>query len=176
MRFTRDERGYEYTSLILPIRREGRTDNLLLYRFRTPPYVKVGRAALDPEVMARLERQYPHVRFDWDKILREPPQTLSEEEATRRKEQRDSRDARRRRRKPLDQESVTVTLPEGDLAREGPPDEGDVLTDADLSTSDAPAEGTVPTVEGAHKRKRRRHRRRKPERDPGGNPPPNTSV
>jgi hypothetical protein len=102
LRFARDERGYEYTSLLHPVRRYGRTETQLLYCYRTPPYIKVGRPALDEEARALLERQFPDIPFDWDKILREPPQTLTEQEAARRKEQRDARDARRRRKRPIE--------------------------------------------------------------------------
>lgn len=184
MRFTRDARGYEYTCLIHPVRREGRTENLLLYCFRTPPYVKVGRPALDPDVMGRLERQYPHIRFDWDKILREPPQALTEEAATRRKDQRDARDARRKRRRLAESREEFEAVPEEDgpstepdtIVAEGPSDEADALTEADVSTSDSPAERTAPLVASAHKRRRKRRRRRRREGEPGGNPPPNPSV
>lgn len=83
-----------------PVRRDGRTEPRVLYWFRTPPYVKVGRAAIDPEAMRRLESEYPDISFDWDKILREPPQQMPEALAARRREHREAREARRRRKRP----------------------------------------------------------------------------
>jgi hypothetical protein len=47
----------------------------VLYWFRTPPGVKVGRTAFDPETQRSLERQNPDVQFDWPQITaaRMPP-------------------------------------------------------------------------------------------------------
>jgi hypothetical protein len=42
----------------------------VLYWFRTPPGVKVGRTALDDEALRRIERQNPDLEFDWPKILK----------------------------------------------------------------------------------------------------------
>lgn len=83
-----------------PVRRDGRTEPRVLYWFRSPPYVKVGRAAIDPEAMRHLESEYPDISFDWDKILREPPQQMPEALAVRRREHREAREARRRRKRP----------------------------------------------------------------------------
>jgi hypothetical protein len=47
---------------------------VLLYWFRTPPYVKVGRAALDEETIRVLEDTHPQVDFDWPRILASRPQ------------------------------------------------------------------------------------------------------
>jgi hypothetical protein len=47
---------------------------MLLYWFRTPPYVKVGRAALDEETIRVLEDTHPQVEFDWPRILASRPQ------------------------------------------------------------------------------------------------------
>ena len=47
----------------------------VLYWFRTPPGVKVGREPFDPETQRSLERQNPGVAFDWPQIVaaRMPP-------------------------------------------------------------------------------------------------------
>jgi hypothetical protein len=42
----------------------------VLYWFRTPPGVKVGRAALDEDALRRIEAQNPDLEFDWPKILK----------------------------------------------------------------------------------------------------------
>jgi len=65
LRIVRDKRGYEYFSLIHQTSgRRGKVRQLTLYWFRTPPNIKVGRQALDDEVMRALEAQNPDVQFD----------------------------------------------------------------------------------------------------------------
>jgi hypothetical protein len=44
----------------------------VLYFFRTPSNVKVGRRALDPEVREGLEHTHPDLAFDWAGLTREP--------------------------------------------------------------------------------------------------------
>ncbi|MGE5816043.1 MAG: hypothetical protein ACM36C_16255 [Acidobacteriota bacterium] len=185
----RDDRGYEYTSLLHPVRRHGRTETQLLYCYRTPPYIKVGRPALDEDARALLEQQYPDITFDWDRILREPPQALPEHEAARRKEQRDARDARRKRRRPVEivedqapvemAEASAVSPPDepagGDLengedVEADPEDEGDVLTNVQAGEAAAPSADAP--ASGAARRRRRRRRRKRQGGEPGGNPPP----
>jgi hypothetical protein len=41
----------------------------VLYWFRTPPNVKVGRPALDQEAIRWIEEHNPDIEFDWPKIL-----------------------------------------------------------------------------------------------------------
>ena len=43
----------------------------LLYFFRTPPGVRVGRAPIDEEAIRLLEQHNPDVQFDWGRLLRE---------------------------------------------------------------------------------------------------------
>ena len=42
----------------------------MLYWFRTPPGVKVGRTALDDEAMRRIEQLNPDIEFDWPRYLK----------------------------------------------------------------------------------------------------------
>jgi hypothetical protein len=60
----------------------------LLYWFRTPPGVRVGRAPIDEAAIRLLEQHNPDVQFDWTRILKDPPQT----DVPARGEGRDSRD------------------------------------------------------------------------------------
>ena len=84
MRFTRDKRGYETTSLVHAGRRGGRSRPRLLYWFRTPPGVKVGRPALDEAAIRWIEENNPDVEFDWPKILEaQPPAAPASAEDTR---------------------------------------------------------------------------------------------
>jgi len=74
LRFTRDKRGYETTALVHAFRgRHGRTRQQLLYWFRTPPGVRVGRPALDEEAIRWIEEHNPEIDFDWQKILAATP-------------------------------------------------------------------------------------------------------
>ena len=42
----------------------------MLYWFRTPPGVKVGRAALDEDAIRLIEQLNPGIEFDWTRILK----------------------------------------------------------------------------------------------------------
>src|SRR5688572_5091306 len=49
--------------------REGhRQRSRILYVFRSPGGVRVGRGALDPEVLREIEAQYPDIPFDWKDV------------------------------------------------------------------------------------------------------------
>jgi hypothetical protein len=69
LRFNRDKRGYETTTLVHAFRRQGRAHPRVLYWFRTPADVRIGRPALDQDVIRLLEEHHPDVSFDWPKIL-----------------------------------------------------------------------------------------------------------
>ena len=99
LRFTRDKRGYETTSLVHTGRRGGRSRPRILYWFRTPPGVKVGRPALDEAAIRWIEEHNPDIEFDWPKILEaQPPAAPPAEDARNRRGRRDRprpRDPRR---------------------------------------------------------------------------------
>ncbi len=86
LRFSKDRRGYENTYLLHSSRRRNDKDRpALLYWFRTPPHVKVGRAAFDESAIRALEDQHPGVEFDWPRILAtRPPVEAPEPERPRR--------------------------------------------------------------------------------------------
>ena len=69
LRISRDKRGYETTSLMHSFRGRGDARPRLLYWYRTPPDVKVGRAAIDEEAIRALEEGNPELTFDWSRIL-----------------------------------------------------------------------------------------------------------
>ena len=71
LKFSRDKRGYEHFYLVQPSNR-GKARPRLLYWFRTPPNVKVGRSPFAPEIRRALEAQNPDVAFDWDAIVHTP--------------------------------------------------------------------------------------------------------
>jgi len=73
LRFSRDKRGYEHFYLVQPTSaRRGKERQRILYWFRTPPNVKVGREPFAEHVRRALEAQYPNVRFDWETLVATP--------------------------------------------------------------------------------------------------------
>lgn len=70
LRFSRDRRGYENTFLLNASRPQGEKERpRLLYWFRTPPHLKVGRTPFDDDAIRLLEDQHPDVEFDWTRLL-----------------------------------------------------------------------------------------------------------
>src|SRR2546430_11210017 len=149
-RFSRDKRGYEHFYLVEPTtNRRGKSRPRVLYWFRTPPNVKIGREPFDDDVRRALEAQNPNVTFDWRKILETPiPSAEVEPWRERRRAERAARGV------PRDDDHAA-------------PDEAA----AEESESEAPAEAeSIPTVvesaaattaapsriERARKRRRRR--------------------
>ena len=103
LRFSRDKRGYETTALVHAVRRDGRSRQRILYWFRSPPGVRVGRPALDEDAIRRIEEQNPDVEFDWPKILeaKAPAAPPADDPRTRRRRDRpDPASARRRTARP----------------------------------------------------------------------------
>ena len=96
LRFTRDKRGYEHFYLMQPTtNRRGKVRTRILYWFRTPPNVKVGRQPFDDALRRALEAQNPDVAFDWQKIVDTPiPSADAEKWRERRRAERAERVAR----------------------------------------------------------------------------------
>ncbi len=65
-------------------RRRGKPRSRILYWFRTPPGVRIGRSALDEDAIRLIEQHNPDVEFDWTRILKGQEgtggQTLSTEQ------------------------------------------------------------------------------------------------
>jgi len=72
LRFSRDKRGYEHFYLMQPMTRRGKSQPRVLYWFRSPPNVRVGREPFDDGVRRALEAQNPGVAFDWKTIIETP--------------------------------------------------------------------------------------------------------
>jgi hypothetical protein len=75
LRVLRDKRGYETTYLMHWFRDGGRQRSKILYVFRSPPGVKVGRDPIDPAIIEEIEAQHPDIEFDW-RALRENQQVI----------------------------------------------------------------------------------------------------
>jgi hypothetical protein len=65
----RDKRGYETTYLMHWCREGTKQRSRILYVFRTPGGVRVGRDALDPDVLKEIEAQHPDIEFDWNVVF-----------------------------------------------------------------------------------------------------------
>lgn len=97
VRVSRDRRGYDHVYLVHSTTRRGRPpETRVLYWYRTPPGVKVGREPFDMEVRQRLEAQYPGIVFEWEKLVVAPPPSPEEERwRERRRIERAFKQARR---------------------------------------------------------------------------------
>jgi hypothetical protein len=89
LRVIRDKRGYETTYLMHLYREGHRQRSRILYVFRSPGGVRVGRAALDPEVLREIEAQYPDIVFDWKDVRDHQQHIEMSTEPRRRKPKRD---------------------------------------------------------------------------------------
>ncbi len=69
LRLIRDKRGYETTYLMDWYREGSRQRSRILYVFRTPGGVRVGREPLEPDILRLLESRYPDIAFDWKSVL-----------------------------------------------------------------------------------------------------------
>src|SRR5262245_45427241 len=64
----------------------------ILYVFRTPGGVRVGRDPLEPEVLRQIEAQYPDIAFNWQ-VVRETQQFIETAAEPRRRRPRREEDA-----------------------------------------------------------------------------------
>jgi len=104
LRVIRDNRGYETTYLMHLYRDGARQRSKILYVFRTPGGVRVGRDPLEPDVLRQIESQYPDIQFNWATV-RESQQLIET-----------SAEPRRRRPRREEEGSPVVTLPPAALA------------------------------------------------------------
>jgi hypothetical protein len=98
LRFSRDKRGYENIYLVETQSRRGKPSRQrVLYWYRTPPGVRVGRPPFDEEARRRIEAQNPGVIFDWPAIVATPipPVTENEQWRERRRAERAAKQAHR---------------------------------------------------------------------------------
>jgi hypothetical protein len=139
LRFSRDKRGYEHFSLVeATTNRRGKTRTRILYWFRTPPDVKVGREPFDAEVRRALEAQNPNVQFDWRKIVETPiPSADAEKWRERRRLERAERAARRGEKDQMPGVAEPAEPLEADTRTEDITDGADISVDAAEQQADA---------------------------------------
>ena len=112
--------------------REGhRQRSRILYVFRSPGGVRVGRGALDPDVLREIEAQYPDIAFDW-KDVREHQQHIEISPEPR------------RRKPPKREEAVATAAPDVQAPPPAP------APAPPSPSTPAPSPGAVPSaIEGA---------------------------
>ena len=172
----------------------------LLYWFRTPPGVKVGREPFDETVRRTLETQHPGVVFDWKKLSNIPAAPPDVEHwRERRRAERAAKQARRGAPQPAPAgegeteagpEPGETTAPTQDLSAESPADDAlesllaadepgedemEAAGEGDTASASAQSETIAPPPSPGSERPpgaRRRRRRggRRRRRRPGGAP------
>jgi hypothetical protein len=129
LRVIRDKRGYETTYLMHWYREGNRQRSRILYVFRTPGSVRVGREALDPEILRQIEHEYPDIDFDWQVVVENQQIVESNPEPRRpRKKRRD------------DEEGEAPAVQPAERAKPAPPE----------PATPAPSQPSVPSaIQGA---------------------------
>lgn len=156
LRFSRDTRGVENFFLVQPTtNRRGKIRPRVLYWFRSPPDVKVGREPFDPTVRRALEAQNPEVDFDWRAIIETP---IPSADADKWRERR--RAERAAKHTAAEEELAEAANGEADPvgASAAPPDQAGAASDAARSSSAAQS-GHGASRNSAANLKRRRRRR-----------------
>lgn len=93
----------------------------MLYWFRTPPGIKVGRPALDEDAIKWIEEHNPDIEFDWPKILEaKPPAAPQAEEARTRRGRRDRDRARPSRPAPSQRPAPPPAPSEPEISEPAP--------------------------------------------------------
>jgi hypothetical protein len=168
LRFSRDKRGVENFYLVQPTtNRRGKVRPRILYWFRSPPDVKVGRQPFDPSVRRALELQNPGVEFDWRAIVETPvPSADADKWRERRRAERAARSAAAEAEaEPEASEGGTDEIdssPAGSaksLAEQGARPDEQPASAADVAAPAAAASTPQGVRNGDPNRKRRRRRR-----------------
>jgi hypothetical protein len=158
LKFSRDKRGYEHFYLVQPTsRRGGQVRPRVLYWFRTPPNIRVGRQPFDPDVQRTLEARNPEVQFDWPTIVNTPiPPFDAEYWRERRRVEREARRASGESQAETIEPAEVPALAEPD----GMPQESE-QSSAPPAEAAAPPDGSeMPERPGGGRRRRRRRGRR----------------
>lgn len=162
-RFSRDKKGYEHYYLVEPsTNRRGKVTPRVLYWFRTPPGILVGRQPFDEGVRRALEAQYPAVSFDWRSIVDAPiPSADADKWRERRRAERAAKAMARADADDIEENGGDAL--DGEPVADDPPDanadqlEGVIASEpAVVASSDSAAVAADP----ARKPRRRRRGRR----------------
>ena len=154
VRVSRDKRGYEQISLIHASTRRGKPSKpRVLYVFRTPPGVKLGREPFDESIRREIEEQHPDVHFDWVQLSKIPvPSPDVEYWRERRRAEKAAKQARReadREESPAEGRELADSLPVPEPA-EAPDSDGDWAgPDEELTLEEAAIEALDPVDDEA---------------------------
>jgi hypothetical protein len=179
LKFSRDKRGYENFFLIDGREHAGKSRPRLLFWFRTPPQLKVGREPFSDEVRQMVEAQNPDVTFDWGRIISTP---IPSPDADHWRERRRAEKAAKRAAKEEDAVEAVVALEEAEAqpvaaAVEPTSAVEDVAAVVNAIEALLPAELAGPASElqapstRTFERRRRRRRRRHGRGGHAGTPP-----
>src|SRR3954451_20868809 len=159
LRFSRDKRGYEYFAIVQPTNRRGKAGSQLLYAFRSPPNVKVGREPFDEATRLALEAHYPNLTFEWDTLAATPPPAAEPERwRERRNMERAAKLAMETESTTPDRVDVQTDEPRALDATVPPPEPIVVPQAASALEESAPLAEALP--QSARPRRRRRRGRR----------------
>lgn len=180
LKFSRDKRGYENFFLIEPPSGDrdapGKGRARVLFWFRTPPNVKVGRAPFSDDVRAMVEAQNPDLKFDWARITSTPiPSQDADHWRERRRAEKAARKAAREE-EALEEGAGSTEAANDDEIHEPVADREPSSTAAEPVTSSSdPVTVAMPTTTserasevqaGDLPERRRRRRRRRGRRPP----------
>jgi hypothetical protein len=159
LRFTRDRHGYEHFQLLQPATdRRGTARSRILYWFRSPPNVRVGRKPFDDAVRAALEQQNPGVEFDWPQILATPiPSADAEHWRERRRQERAARQFAADEATAEEAEAENAGLGDSPIAGSVQPGSDENMELTASGAAESPRDAARP---GPPRRNRRRRRRR----------------
>ena len=162
LRFSRDKRGVENFYLVQQTaNRRGKVRPRVLYWFRSPPDVKVGREPFDPQVRRALEAQNPGIDFDWRAIVETPiPSADADKWRERRRADRAAKHAAAQEESDESVEADRLTTgdepaPEAAAA----PPEAAIEASEMIRSPESPQPGPAAPHSGDANRKRRRRRR-----------------
>ena len=162
VRFSRDKRGYEHTYLVHESGGRGRPGRMrVLYWFRTPPGIKVGRQPFDDEARRQIEARNPGVAFDWETIASTPMPPVPEVEhwRERRRVEKAAKVARREEEQEAERDEDDAEAPAVLLVAEPVAlDAAAASVEADEPVPQTSTPGSTPSADPAPPRKRRRRR------------------
>jgi hypothetical protein len=176
LKFSRDKRGVEQFCLMhTTTNRRGKVRPRVLYWYRSPPDIKVGREPFDAAVRRALEAQNPDITFDWRAIIDTPiPSADADKWRERRRAERAAKHAAAADQSP---EAVGEDAdPDEGIAAMAAADVTDVTDETAIGPSDTPnaspsssATG-APAAEAQPSRDANRRRRRRVRNRGGGGP------
>jgi hypothetical protein len=170
LKFSRDKRGYEHTYLMHAVTRRGKPARTrILYWYRTPPGVRVGRLPFDEEVRKTIEGRNPGVVFNWDVLASTPipPPDNTEHWRERRRLEKAAKQARRQEE--ADEALEAADAPDGEPSSEraepseaGESGDHEALTPPAIAADQDSPQGQqgASSPGGARRRRRRGGRRR----------------